>query len=99
MSRSSRPSTVSEPLVQQRDGVTRLCVACLTLTRTPPAVVRSISVMVPLDAFPTSASSLVDLADQICAEYGLTVKAEFVGSYLVARLVRSLGQANMPRSA
>jgi hypothetical protein len=69
-------------------GVETLHTTCLTLVKSPPELIRSISLLVALDDFPIPATSLVDLAERVAAEYGLIAVAELKGRFLNVHVLR-----------
>jgi hypothetical protein len=70
------------------EGLVTLHGACATLLRAPEQVVRSMVVLLPLGDFPMPPTSLVDLAERIASEYGLSAEATLDEQHLRVRLAR-----------
>jgi hypothetical protein len=93
MLKLTRPPVASEGEVTRRKGVDTLHAACLTLVRTSPDLIRSMNVLVPLADFPIAATSLVDLAERISAEYGLIAEPQLKERHLAVRILRCTDEA------
>ncbi len=75
--------------MNQLQGIKSLHAACSTLLRTPPNLIRSVHVTIPLVHFPLPATSLVDLAERIATEYGVSATAQLTGQHVEVHLSRA----------
>jgi hypothetical protein len=88
MSKLIRLADATTQTLGPEEGVAALHVACATLVRAHPDVIRSLSLTIPLADFPVPATAVVDLSARIADEYGLVATGELSEPWLVVRLVR-----------